>query len=240
MSMNIEKFLISIGLSEKEIKVYLSTLKIQPARASEIALLAEITRPTAYDLLENLKKKGLVIEEDTGKIKTFSAKPPESILHFIEGQLEHLQRSKVEAKKLLPEFEELQKEEWKKSEVHIYDAARALQVLKTLLSKTTDCKIILDTSEANLSIQNLLERDSEIKHTFPILCPATTSNRVFQNLSRHTVSFLSKDQKQPSDIFIFPEEIGFVSYTPLLQLTLIKNRSIVETHQALFENMWNG
>ena len=88
--MSIEPFLQSIGLSEKETKIYLSTLKIQPARASQIALLAEVTRPTAYDLLESLKKKGLIIEEETGGIKYFNAKPPESILSFIEGQLEHL------------------------------------------------------------------------------------------------------------------------------------------------------
>ncbi len=238
--MSIEPFLQSIGLSEKETKIYLSTLKIQPARASQIALLAEVTRPTAYDLLESLKKKGLIIEEETGGIKYFNAKPPESILSFIEGQLEHLQKSKIQAKKLLPEFEELQKDEWKKSEVHIYDTARALQVLKNMLVKHPDCKIILDTSEANLSIQNILERELEIKHSFDILTPASTSNKVYQNLSRHHIQFLSSIDKQPSDIFIFPEEVGFVSYTPFLQLTLMKNRSVVETQQAIFRNMWNG
>lgn len=238
--MSIEPFLQSIGLSEKETKIYLSTLKIQPARASQIALLAEVTRPTAYDLLESLKKKGLIIEEETGGIKYFNAKPPESILSFIEGQLEHLQKSKVKAKELLPEFEELQKDEWKKSEVHIYDTTRALQVLKSLLVKHPECKIILDTSESNLSIQNMLERDLEIKNSFNILTPASTSNKVYQNLSRHQIQFLSSVDRQPSDIFIFPEEIGFVSYTPFLQLTLMKNRSVVGTQQAIFRNIWNG
>ena len=50
------------GFSEKEAKVYLTTLELGSSPASSIARRSEINRATVYTLLEELKKRGMAME----------------------------------------------------------------------------------------------------------------------------------------------------------------------------------
>ncbi|USN54328.1 MAG: hypothetical protein H6765_07295 [Candidatus Peribacteria bacterium] len=49
------------GLSEKEAKIYLTTLELGSAPASTIGRRAGIKRVTAYALLQDLKRKQIVL-----------------------------------------------------------------------------------------------------------------------------------------------------------------------------------
>lgn len=68
-----------IGLSEKEGKIYLSLLKFGEASVSDIADEAGIKRPTAYIILDELRKKGLVIKVPNTKKTLFLAKTPDEL-----------------------------------------------------------------------------------------------------------------------------------------------------------------
>ncbi|HLD82296.1 MAG TPA: helix-turn-helix domain-containing protein [Patescibacteria group bacterium] len=73
--MNIKQ-LTQLGLSVKEASVYLACLDLGPAKASDIAKKARIIRDTAYFILSELKKKGLVKETSTTRVKRFVATDP--------------------------------------------------------------------------------------------------------------------------------------------------------------------
>lgn len=73
------KSLSHIGLSDKEAKVYLALLKFGEASASDIADEAGIKRPTTYVILDELRKKGLVIKIPHAKKSLFQAKTPDEL-----------------------------------------------------------------------------------------------------------------------------------------------------------------
>ena len=50
----------AFGLTEKESRVYLALLELGEAGIGEIAKKSAIKRTTLYDVVENLKKSGLV------------------------------------------------------------------------------------------------------------------------------------------------------------------------------------
>ena len=89
--MQIEEALTNWGLNEKEVKVYLATLKLGQSRVNEIAKKAGILRETTYFILNSLSEKGLVSHVIKSKVKYFEASPPsrfKSILREKEKEID--------------------------------------------------------------------------------------------------------------------------------------------------------
>ena len=65
----IEQKLKEIGLSEKEVAVYLCILQYQKISPSRVATVTTIHRPTVYSVAKELIRKGLIAEDETGTVK---------------------------------------------------------------------------------------------------------------------------------------------------------------------------
>ncbi len=63
----IEKYLLSIGFSVKEIKVYLSSLELGESSVLDISKNSRINRTTIYPIIDSLTKKGLISLIQKGK-----------------------------------------------------------------------------------------------------------------------------------------------------------------------------
>jgi len=72
------RVLRGLGLTEYEAKAYVALASIGSAVPREVAGLAEMPYPSAYDALEALAKKGWV-EVARGRPKRYHARPPELI-----------------------------------------------------------------------------------------------------------------------------------------------------------------
>ncbi len=68
-----------IGLTDKESKVYLALLKFGEASVGDIAEEAGIKRPTTYLILDELRKKGLVMKIPHAKKSIYQAKTPDEL-----------------------------------------------------------------------------------------------------------------------------------------------------------------
>ena len=64
--MELKEILMELGLTEGEIKIYLRLLTIGESTASNLGKEAKMERRNAYDIVDKLKKKGLIssIEKD--------------------------------------------------------------------------------------------------------------------------------------------------------------------------------
>ena len=65
--------LVKVGLNEKESRVYLALLELGSGTAYAVAKKAGIKRPTAYIVLDELRKRGLVLKIPKSK-NTISSK----------------------------------------------------------------------------------------------------------------------------------------------------------------------
>lgn len=72
--------LISLGLTDKEAKIYLALYKVGQATAYEIAKEAGMKRPTVYVLIEELRKKGLALIVPHQKNQVYIAKDPHEFI----------------------------------------------------------------------------------------------------------------------------------------------------------------
>ena len=69
-----------LGFTENEARVYLALLHLGRARGSAVAQRSGVHRPTAYDVLKNLRKQGLVSVMKEGGDQVFIPEPPSRIL----------------------------------------------------------------------------------------------------------------------------------------------------------------
>ncbi len=97
----------SVGLSDKQAKVYVAALFLGPSAVQKIAEQAEINRATAYVILDELAQMGLVSESTQGKKTVFVAEPPEAIERYLEAQTQALTQKQSELKNLLPGLKEV-------------------------------------------------------------------------------------------------------------------------------------
>lgn len=89
--------LSNAGLHEKEARVYIALLQLGRGSAYAVADRSGLKKPTAYVILGELIKKGLVMRVPREKKQLFIAKPPSEFFAFAEERLRL-------AKKALPEL----------------------------------------------------------------------------------------------------------------------------------------
>ena len=95
---NLEEFLIEYGLTSKQAKIYLASLRLGPSPAQAIATEAKTERTNAYDALESLLARGLMSISTQGKKRLFVAEQPETLETI-------LKKSRPLSLKLSPKFD---------------------------------------------------------------------------------------------------------------------------------------
>lgn len=86
-----------IGLKEKEAEVYLALLSLESSTAYRIAEHCAVKKPTVYVILEDLRKKGLVLKVPHAKKALFAARD-------IGEYLEEQKRKIFSVETLMPAF----------------------------------------------------------------------------------------------------------------------------------------
>jgi len=130
--MDIESNLEKIGLSKQEAKVYLSTLKLGLAKASEIAQKSGIKREASYYILKSLQEKGFISEVVKSGVKYYNVASPKRILEIIE---EEKQKKRGIIRELMPELASLQKVALTKPKIEFYEGSEGLKTAASIMVK---------------------------------------------------------------------------------------------------------
>ncbi len=98
----IEEKLKDIGLSEKEIEVYLCVFQYQKISPARVSLLTRIHRPTVYSVAKELIKKGLIAEDEAGTNKYLVSIGEDALNNLVKSQEYKI----ADIKKKLPDIVE--------------------------------------------------------------------------------------------------------------------------------------
>jgi HTH-type transcriptional regulator, sugar sensing transcriptional regulator len=131
------KLIASLGLSEKEARIYLALLDLGPSLVTEIGKKAEVSRVTCYDVLEKLVKYNLVTyASGKGSRRRYSAMPPHNLFSFLERRQKREEKQLEELKKKMPELKMLYKEPHRPN-IKFFEGTEGLKAIyaETLKSK---------------------------------------------------------------------------------------------------------
>ncbi|MBI4250691.1 hypothetical protein HY622_03825 [Candidatus Uhrbacteria bacterium] len=116
-----DEFLRNAGLSENEAAVYVSSLRLGNALVKDIAKLARLNRTTAYNILLQLRKMGLVSSYQKNNIIHFSAAEPQRITDLLNKRIQKQNELKGLLNNLLPEIKILYRERASGASIKIFE-----------------------------------------------------------------------------------------------------------------------
>lgn len=115
-----------LGMSSKEIKVYLKLLEFDGIGANTLAKNIGENRTTSYSLINSMQKKGLVTFYKKKNIKYFSAISPKILI-------EHFMDEANELKTLLPELLAITNKHGQKPKITFYEGVEGIKQIAEIL-----------------------------------------------------------------------------------------------------------
>ncbi|HIJ01335.1 TPA: hypothetical protein HA363_01675 [Candidatus Woesearchaeota archaeon] len=100
----IEEILQQIGLTEGEIKVYLSLLELGSTSTGKIIKKSHVSGSKVYEVLDRLSSKGLVTSVVKNGVKYFEATTPEKILSYLRQKKEDIQKQEQRVQEIIPKL----------------------------------------------------------------------------------------------------------------------------------------
>lgn len=95
-----------LGLSPKEAALYMAALEIgEPSAVATLAKKAGINRTTAYDVLEYLVQRGLLISSEQKTYRTYQAQEPTKLINYLKEESTRYAHLSEQAITLLPELQ---------------------------------------------------------------------------------------------------------------------------------------
>ena len=114
------ELLTNFGLKLQEAKVYLACLELGQSTVSQISNESQIQRTFVYDILDDLKKMGLISQLDIRNKKYFSALSIEKFGFIQEDRLERF-------KAFLPELKALEQTVGDRPKVKFFEVKKGLK-----------------------------------------------------------------------------------------------------------------
>lgn len=130
-----------LGLTEKEVKVYLTSLDLGPTSVQNIAQAAGLSRPTTYEIIKKLREKGLFFESKENKKRRFIAQPPERILGILRTWKRELEEKEREFIRIIADLET--KYLKGNAGVKLFKGKEGLRALEEIISFTSVPEILI-------------------------------------------------------------------------------------------------
>ncbi len=241
--MDIHKQLSQIGLHKSEIEVYLYLLENGISTPPQIAKGTKIARTNCYNLLQSLKDKGLILEQEKGKRKAYIASDPEAILRSIEQKKEAVER-------ILPDLRALYTTQKNKPTIKFYEGFEQIKEIYWQATQTEKLLAIGSTkllSEKDPIFFKKFQEELKRKEVFLQDIITSQSETVGTEETKQILkgfydfqTLPSKYQDFPTDILIWDNHIALVTLAEPIFGTVITNPLLAQTFKYIFEMIWEA
>ncbi len=201
----IEKLLADIGLSDKEIEVYLSLLTLGNARVSEITQEAGVNRTSGYDILSALVEKRIVSVSGKKPRQEYTAEDPMSLVGYLGKTINDKQELLIRAKGMVGELQMIHNKE-NRPRVTFYEGTDGL---KNVYENT------LTSTETIRGFANVDQMHKGLPGYFPEYyrrrAEAGINIRAILSGNQEGLERAEKDrQEKRKTVFVDPEKYNFV------------------------------
>jgi sugar-specific transcriptional regulator TrmB len=238
-----------LGLSDKEAKLYLTSLQRGPETAPTLAKLSEIVRPTAYVIIDGLVQKGLMSSTVKGKKTFFTAESPEHLLSLIRLQKKEIEEKEREIFKLIPQLELIANIKGEKPKVRVFEGKEGLQaVIESILKSKT--KMIYSFIPSDQLFQLFPAEEHKELMASPRVQKKIKAKIIYT--SKKGQIYKRKDQENLREaifidekkfpfkcgIDIYDNNLAFYSYKGAILGVIIENEDMAETLRTIFNMLW--
>lgn len=242
----LEQELISIGLNEKEAKIYLSSLELGQSTVQSIALKAAINRATTYFIIDGLMQRGLMSSFNKGKKQYFIAADPERFVEILEKEKENIENKKDNLQKFLPQLKSLNNKQQGKPVVRYYDGKEGIAAMVDEFFNTEKVSVSMaysvDAVNKVFSEKERLKwREKRVKRGIDTKVIYTFKNGELPNIPKSNSARVPFDKFPIScDIAIYDDKVRLASLGDRLSGIIIEDEEIAKSLKAVFELAWES
>lgn len=250
--------LLSLGLSDKEAKLYITLLEIGANPVSAVARKAGITRTTAYASLESLKAKGLVSVIEQQGIAQYAPVSPKKLEEYAKNESEKAAKNYESMKALVPSLKKLTGDLVLAPKVKYFEG---LEGIKTILLDSIDTLKELpkerrikyaysSAPEVSSDLRHFLDEYIELREKNGIsvrgIFPQSKRTEEYKgkvHLNFAQIKILPKDIhfKVDSEIAIYADKVAIMSLKDdRLHGLIIESPEIASTERSIFELAWRS
>lgn len=239
------KLLKSLGFSESEATIYLTSLEMGAASVQDLAKRARVSRVTTYAVIEELTTQGLMSSLEKGKKKLYVAESPDRVLSFVQSRVKDMEATLHEVEGSLHELKLAQRGE--KPVVKLFEGPEALKAIRDDVLRMRPKQL---DEFGNLD---------EIRRLYPPEMHKDFFDELGRIRPRVRAVFLSKDRpptiRDPEneqvivlphdkfdffgDVFVYGNKIAFSTFRGKQISVLIESADLATTMRAFFEFLWH-
>jgi len=228
------------GLSENEVKLYVTLLKTGTSTANRLAELSGLKRSTTYDNLYLLINKGIASLSVKDKVQYYEAAEPQKIVDLMEEHKERMQ-------KIIPELESIKGSTSERTGVTFFEGKKGvLTVLNDIIDEKKPLCFYGSRKKALLALQhypeNFLQKRAEHGIALKAILgeedredPAYESKNIIK-LSE--IKFSKELNRITTNVFIYSDRVAFMTSTENPVGIIIRNKEVVEQQKTIFEIFW--
>jgi sugar-specific transcriptional regulator TrmB len=242
----VNALLQKLGLSEKEIKVYLASVQLGPSSVRAIAQSASVNRGTAYDMLKALQEQGLVTYYHKDTHQYFIAEDPAKLEDLLLQRQQELLRVHQELSKAIPQLRSLHDKAGAKPVVKYYDGMHGIRViLQDVIEscRTAELKsyYAYSSSKIRTHVYEAYRDFSEDRIAAGIYAKIVSIGPGGRTVGLDERKWLSREKASPTYTLIFPGKIAMLSVDAQNQPhgVLIEDEHMYQAQKMIFEFIWN-
>lgn len=241
-----ERQLISLGLNQKETRVYLAVLELGEVLASSLARRTGIKRTTVYHILENLHQKGLVTFYEKKKARYFSPVDAGFLLKICQEKVERAEAELEEFSRILPQLKTISNFYQASPPVRFFDGKEGIKRIYQDILRTEKSCFVFSNQE-------------ELFRIFPDFSEFFTRKRIEKKMALLMIMPFAKnwrfqkEEKEKSlracqsltwekfpfqgEIWIYGHKVVIISFTEI-KAVLIEDQKIALMFRAIFDFCW--
>ena len=220
-----------LGLTDKEVSVYLSNLQLGSSLVQEIANFANLNRTSTYDLLKSLEQKGFVSHIIQSRKRFYQAIRPKDLMRIFKEKEKSI-------KKIIPELESIYETVGKKPNIEVYVGKKSIKtIFENILENTKSFSCIASKTQLieifQFYIPNFVKR--RIKKGIKVRL--ITESEPIDKKAKYKLL----KRKINTATWIYDGKIAMISLEENKPIAiLIDEKNFFETHQMMFDLLWDN
>jgi len=232
---DITKTLSKIGLSQNEIKVYLTLNDNGSCKAGRVAKISKLDRSSTYNAIQMLLDKGFVSYVLVGKVKWFQAVGPKRILDYLKEQEEEIQS-------ILPELQERHKRKKIEGQVRLFKGYKGVKtVFLDIIRTGKDNYVFGSEGQFSKRMPNFVPQFDRMKKEKGIKTQLILRKGRYEldgKTSEHR--YLPNISESPAVTNIYGDKIAIIIWTDEPEGIIIENAAAAKAYKSYFDNMWKN
>lgn len=245
----VKEMLQKFGLTDNQVKIYLTIVQNKSISIAKLSVKTGIKRTNVYHIIEELIKIGLV-KQDNGKIKSYSLNNPSALQEIAANKEAELKKANSLFELAFPQLQKLYALQTSQPYISYLEGLSGLSAMYNEIFnsgvKSYDIfRSYLDNSTPD--VYEVLKKAviKQIKKKIKVRIIGPLTDKTEQRYKNTDKLNLIERRIVPqeflqlaSQFIIWGDNCAIVSYEENLVITIIRNKSVAKSMQAVFDYCW--